>query len=440
MTRSRKHLDDELANSIRNHGLALSTTDPDALADFGDAVEDATVIGVGEATHRTRELLELGHRFVRHLATRGVRLFGLEAPFSETMALHDYVLYGEGDPASALESIGYSIHSVEAMVSLLQWIRRFNEGRPPDDRIAVYGFDVQSVTGPAAALRSFLEAHPDRDPADLLSGLETVADGVFVEGRIREDRLSTAERLLPDLAAWFEYCREPGVGFEAAPRDPGIDPALAFGHFRALERACEFARLGLVADRPTRWGRRDRYMAETVEWLLEYDSSDRMLVRAHANHVKRGSLSGDGHPSKTMGEHLSRTFGDRYYALGTQFARGSVRAFVPAEADLDHDGEREAVEIDGRRWRRTEVPVPDPADGSIPSAFVATGEPVLLLDYRSIPGGDRLRSWLEGPRPHHYVAGNLDPANRSNFYRTHRSMAEFDGLAFVREVEPTSRL
>lgn len=430
---------DRLVDSIRTHAIRSRTTDPTADVDefvaFDPVLEEVRVVGLGEATHRTRELVRLKHRFFRYLVERhGVRVFGLEAPFSETMALHDYVVHGRGNLDAILDRIGFRIYETEEMMAFLRWIRDFNEGRPPSDRIEVYGFDVQSGAGAAQGLLSYFDGPSPSSPSnwspspgdEVLESLSRVADGVFEGEDVNEDRLRVAESVVSTLEGRFESSGDVGSD------DTDSDPSIAKQHWRTLQRACEFARTGVEADRAEQWGLRDRYMADAVEWILDHANANRIAVWAHDNHVKRGRLTGDGHPSKTMGEHLASRYGDGYYALGAQFGQGTVRAWVST------DGGEGGIEVDGHHFSMTEIPVPDPVEGSVPAVFTDVGAPVVLLDYRSLPEGGRLREWLNDERPHHFVAGVVDTDDRRNFYRGYVAAEAFDGLAFVREASPTT--
>ena len=58
---------------------------------------------MGEATHGTHEFFQLKHRMLEFLVERmGFTVFGIEANWPESLAVNDYVLNGNGDPAKAL--------------------------------------------------------------------------------------------------------------------------------------------------------------------------------------------------------------------------------------------------------------------------------------------------------------------------------------------------
>ncbi|MFJ2913562.1 hypothetical protein ACIO8F_30040 [Streptomyces sp. NPDC087228] len=62
------------------------------LRPFGRMVGNATVVGVGEATHSSHEFFSFKHRAFRYLVQeKGFRTFALEAPWSTGQRLNDYV-------------------------------------------------------------------------------------------------------------------------------------------------------------------------------------------------------------------------------------------------------------------------------------------------------------------------------------------------------------
>ncbi|WP_336036006.1 erythromycin esterase family protein [Halobacterium yunchengense] len=409
----------ELVDRLRAISTEFESTDPTVdgapLPAFDDAVADAAVVGLGEATHRTREFVQCKRRLLRRLvAEHGCRALALEAPYAETVALDDYVRRGDGDLAAVLAALGLSMYAVESFAALVRWLRAFNDGRPPEDRVAVYGVDVQSAAGAAAALRDHV-ADTGVAPEGLCEALDAAADGVFEGADVDADCLQTAERAADRLTARFADCDA------AAPA--------ARRHLWTLRRACEFARLA-AEDRPTQWGFRDECMAAQVAWISDHAGGP-VAVWAHDNHVKRGRMTGPGHPARTMGDRLGERYGDAYYALGGQFSRGAVRAYAPTDGD-DAD-----VETADGAYAMTELWVPEPPGTSVPGLFDGLDAPAAVADYRSLADGSPLADWLAPERRHRFVAGVVDPDEDRPFSRQYGALDAFDGAYFVRDATPT---
>lgn len=179
--------DDGLVGRLEDHVVPVERTASgggmEDLKPLADVFADRRVVGFGEATHGTKEFFQLKHRLVRFLVTElDFRLFGLEANFSETLAIDDYVVSGEGDPEAALDGIYFWTWNTEEMLALIEWLRRYNEGQPLAEKVRFYGFDCQYTRGPARALGTFFE----RVDADYLDEIE---DGIrlLASGRVGDD-------------------------------------------------------------------------------------------------------------------------------------------------------------------------------------------------------------------------------------------------------------
>jgi erythromycin esterase len=426
-------LDPALVQRLSKRTVPLETTDPDAplagLAPLADRLRDVRVVGLGEATHGTREFFRLKHRILRLLVEQlDYRLFALEANFSETLAIDEYVVHGRGDPRDALEGIYFWTWDTEEVLALIEWLREFNDGRSVEDCVRFYGIDAQFTAGPAAALTDFLA---DRDP-DLtdehrvtlayLVGERLTTDGA-TDAAV-ESRLADARGLIDDADDWFDAKlgdRGTGDG-EADGADDADTIALHRRHLRALEQAVEVKRARHEEDIEALGRRRDHAMAENLSWILDHEPHDRVAVWAHDAHVQRDHRNehwGDGRP---MGAHLHDRYGDDYYALGFDFADGEFQAIGPAE-----DG-------DGRELRACSLGAP-PADAAT-RLFAAVDEPVWFLDFDGAVADDRLADWFDAERAVRSVGAVYDPDDEHDrLHDAFRLPLAFDGLLFVRETE-----
>jgi erythromycin esterase len=101
---------DPTSEWIRANAIRLST--PEAGHGFADlqplksVIGNARIVSLGEATHGTREFVQLKHRMLEFLATEmGFTMFSIEANMPAAYRLNDYVLHGTGDPAELLRGM-----------------------------------------------------------------------------------------------------------------------------------------------------------------------------------------------------------------------------------------------------------------------------------------------------------------------------------------------
>lgn len=419
---------DDSGAALADHAVALRTTDPDAalgdLAPLAERFADADAVGLGEATHGTREFFELRHRLTRLLVEElGFRAVALEASAPAAKPVHDYVLYGAGDAASALEALDSWFWRTEGALALLRRLRAFNEGRPVDDRVRCYGVDVGDPTAPAAPIREFLrDTDPDyhetvRDDLDELAAAELPLGGE-VE---RLDLAEMAESLAIRVAERIDRRREAYVEARSA-REVAFVGYLC----RTVVRTCEWLRAGgadpgFGADAIER---RDRAMAENVESCLER-SSGGVAVWAHAGHVKRGRFDagGDWDTAETMGEALDRALGDRYRPIGFDFGGGAFRA------------------VDAERGEPRSFSVGDPLAESATASMADLDPSPLFLDVAAAADDRRLAPWFERPRRLRSVGAAVDPtADPGDRYAETDLARAYDGLVFVGETEASRPL
>ena len=146
--------------------------DPDfSLPPFDMLAADATIVGLGEATHGSREFNDFRLGLAQRLVVRhGYRLIALEDSATHWRALEDYVA---GRAEALATEIEWGWIGRRARHELLEWARESNL-RHPGDLVRVVGVDAQ-------------DNGPDRD---LLGGFLGRAYGPAVAAAWTETELS----------------------------------------------------------------------------------------------------------------------------------------------------------------------------------------------------------------------------------------------------------
>ncbi len=418
---------DDVVAALAEHATALSSTDPGAdradLAPLADRLDGADVVGLGEATHGTREFFRLKCRVIRLLVEqRGFRTVAFEADVAAMLAADRHVRHGERDPKTALAGLRKWQWQTEAVADLLGWLREFNEGRPPGDRVRVRGIDLSDPSAPAGPLGEHLQR---ADVIPVPNDLDSLAasEGPPADDALRDRYLARSQAAATAVGKRLDANREAFVDATSAAEWERTRHLC-----RVVVRNCEWHRVRHEQDGPHEAGmaERDRLLAENVAWCLERDPGEGVAVWAHDGHVQRGTFD-DGRPwtdAETMGEHLDREFGDRYRPLGFDFGRGSFRAI----SATDPDGEPRTFAVG------------DPLDGSATTYFDALDSP-RFLDLASAGNDARLAGWFDGHPGVRYVGSVYDPdVDPGDYYQRTDLPASYDGLFFVGESTPTRPL
>ncbi|MFC7058682.1 erythromycin esterase family protein [Halovenus salina] len=408
-------MDDSAALGRYSSPLDSTTPDGDDLEPLTDTLGDATIVGLGEATHGTHDLFELKGAVVRHLvADCGVRTVAFETDFAKTLALDEYVRRGEGTAADALDALVLWVWRAESILETVEWLRAFNEGRPPEDRVRLLGVSLSEPGAPARRLRALLQAVPSIAVPDELDALAD--DPVPEDDRdaFLDDGIAVARGLRDTLDA-----HRPAVVDRLSPREWTVARRLC----RHLEQNCEWNRLRLATEGfdPEAFELRDRLMAETVGWCLDTDPGDGVAVWAHNSHVKRGSfdMPQDWAAGETMGEVIAQDHGSAYRPYATDFARGSYRAVADSEAGP------ETFTADG--------PPTEATTATLDTVETPTG----FLDIESAAADSRLDSWFDRDRKLRAVAALVDPDADDRRRMTTDLASSFDGLFAIEETAPS---
>ena len=157
---------------------------------------------------------------------------------------------------------------------------------------------------------------------------------------------------------------------------------------------------------------RDKYLAENVEWIYNYTNHSKMMIWAHNAHIGKSDGS-DGH--MRMGNLLSKSLKDNYYAMGFDFNSGSMRSFDPKQA----------------RYVPIDMPVAKP--GSSGALFAQCNAADFILDVKSASVDPLINSYLHTNVPSFYFGAGYSFGEPLH-YVTHKLADAYDAVIFIRET------
>jgi len=307
---------------LRAHAVpltsALPTTAVNAdLQALGKLIGNARLVGVGNITYGSREVLQLQHRLLRYLVQeKGFTGLVLEADLAACLPLDDYVQTGQGDPAKLLA--GLTPWNKQEVLAAVQWLRAYRQ-QHPNAPVHVLGLDMQHPGAALAALRATTDA---KDPF------------VRTQLPVLEQRLTELARQEPRVNPFEANYQKPAARqavdqlltelrehFEAGAHLRATDLQLAarrLHYLRLLEQYSAWLTLPLAfAD-----AHHSACLAENLRWLTQQQPGQKLVLWAHNEVVSTGGSA----TSSPAGTWLRATFGSAYVALGTAFYQGTFMA------------------------------------------------------------------------------------------------------------------
>jgi erythromycin esterase len=431
-------LSDSELSALDEQTIELDGSDPFEEFTDGQAVSDALagghIFALGEATHGTREFFRLKHRFLRYLVLEhGVRVFAMEANLPEALALNEYVVHGTGNPREALGNIYFWTWNVESILTMVEWLREFNEGRPLDDRVRFYGFDAQYTTGAVARLESYFDAVDATLPEGAREDIAFLDDDGTNPGTDNQARehLTVADRIVPELHEHLDDYRG-----EYVDRQGERAFELAYRNLTVIHQASEYRHAqsefdgdtdeelteGEIADLEELLDIRDRAMADNVDWLLEFEDADSLALWAHDAHINREKhiVRGTDAVGVPMGKLLADRHGEEYVPVGFSFGRGSFQAISKTN---EVDGEP-TYELQGQTLQ-------SPLPGTIDATLDRLDYEIALFDIQGARCDDRLETLLDEPQPHFSAGATYDSGAPEEYLTEYVYGDAFDAVCFV---------
>jgi erythromycin esterase len=359
---------------------ALRTTEP--YGHLGDLrpldamIADAAVVGIGEATHNSREFLTMKHRMFRYLVQeKDFSTFSLETGWSGGVRLNEYVLHGRGDLSQIMREEfqgAYQFWHTAEYRDLIEWMRQYNARH--GTRLQFMGNDL-GYAGPELFDRvtGYVRTnHPTLlgQFADAYRGLRPTTDaGTWMStypGLPLAQRQATAAKARQALDALVAA----NAGTE--------QHAWMVQHARAISQVATAYAFDLddPARIPDAMRYRDQVMAENTIWWQKQTGA-KILLSAHNAHVGYVPADPDRYP-KVQGAFLRERLGARYVSVGFTFHHGSFNA-------QDENDEMGRFTVG-----------PPPAGGN-EHTLDKVAPRDYLLDMRGAPPA--ARAWLQQARP-----------------------------------------
>ncbi len=376
----------------------------DDMAALDPMFAEATVVGLGEATHGTREFFQLKHRMLEYLVERhGFTVFGLEANRTECRAIEHYVQTGEGDPQEALAGIYFWTWNTQEVLELVEWMRQYNVTH--DNALHFVGFDAQTPNVAARNVDAFLARVDAQAPQR-----EAVARFGQPWNTQSYQELAPAERkqvgeALAHLATRFDDNQAQWTAATSAD---------AFADAREDLEVVQQVLRGRDADMSESFAVRDRAMADNVLHIEQrYGKGTKAVLWAHNGHIARSWSATD-----VMGKYIGDALGQRYVSVGFAFDRGGFQAL--AMNGDQFQGLREHV-------------IGSAGDGDFEAALREGGPELFALPLRRVPRKGKAATWLRSPLPMRQIGAAFFADDMS--CRVVEPVTErFDVVMFVEET------
>jgi len=323
----------EFVGHIRSALRPLTQADDD-YGPLIQAIGDARIVLLGEATHGSREFYRERARITRRLIVEeGFDAIVLEGDWVPLRRIDAYVR-GRGSDPSGVDALlrirrfpRWPWRNTEFQ-QFAEQLLAINAALPQPLRVAVYGMDLYAVPDAAREVIAYLDSVDPSAAAQARSRYrcflryenDPEAYGRNLAARKIRSCRTSAEMQFRELSR--RMARSAGVPDEAL--------FSAWQSARVVKSAEAYFR-ALYGKKTSSWNVRDRHMAQTIDAIMKQHvfsgRAGKVVVWAHNSHQGDARMTAHAAAGElSLGQLMRERFGERAVLVGFSTYSGSVRA------------------------------------------------------------------------------------------------------------------
>lgn len=369
--------------------------------------KNVCIAGLGEATHGNKEFQELKLDVFKALVyNNGCRVFAIEGDFGGCAKVNEYIQGGKGTSKDAVSKIGFSIYRTKEMESLVQWMHDYNKSAVDKNKLKFYGFDMQRYDSSKEYLFKYLnkaDAAIGSRYTKLLADLNDRT--VYGQDKVKIGKAKAESEKL--------------ISIMKANRNKYISKTSKSEYEFALECAQSIEENASLQFSGGNYSeKRDFYMKNKVDWILGYEGNKLIFINGHNGHIGKDSSPYSYH---TMGSLLLKSYGSRYFAIGTDFAESEFNA-------ADSNGSNSVFKVSHKN--------------ELTDLFTDTGSNINYINFKNADGNDEIEKIINTDQSMGSVGAEFNKLQSLSevFYTVKMRPADsYDALIFVNKATPTNK-
>lgn len=295
--------------------------------EFFSVPENAVIVGIGEATHGNVEFQMLKLTVLQKLVKEGTcRSIAFELPAGSAAILNTCVHEKEGSAEEAVKSLSYNLYRTEEIIVLVEWIQEYNMSVDADQRINIYGIDMQCATENAKYVADYMQNNFE----EILSEEEYARMQEMVDWNLASDvAFEDTDREL------FEHIQSVLEENASDHENDYLFDQVLFTTKILLESFDSPS----FTENPNEYSDyRDQCMAKNVQIIEEMEKNRgyfQVVLTGHNGHLMRGEAVSYG--EIPLGQRLADMYADKYFVIGTEFFHADVNIHTAGTFGDDYE-------------------------------------------------------------------------------------------------------
>lgn len=326
------NLSKKLVKAIQSHALPLHEKSTiDAII---DAIGDAEIVMLGEASHGTSEFYtvraELTKRLIRE---KGFSLIAVEGDWPSAQEVNQHIKGFSVKKRSTTELLTEAFNrwptwmwANEEIEALINWLKDENDQREPERMVGFYDIDLYSLYESIDEMLKFLKENPSFG-VDLELAKKAFTCFEPYNRMPEHYALSTAhfsDECIREVSELLVSIRN-----HAARYGEGQEEDLNLAMNALVAKNAESYYRSMLKEEAISWNIRDTHMVEAIQKLKEYHGAGaKVIVWEHNTHIGDASeTSMKNEDMLNVGQLIREQYGrDNTYAIGFGMYAGTVIA------------------------------------------------------------------------------------------------------------------
>ncbi|MER2106279.1 MAG: erythromycin esterase family protein [Solibacillus sp.] len=318
----------KLIQAISEHALPLSDA---SLNKIVEAVGDANIVMIGEASHGTSEFYTIRAELSKKLIEqKGFQLIAVEGDWPSAQAVNRYVKGYSAQDETAKDVLMKAFHrwptwmwANEEVATFTEWLKELNKNR--EQKIGFYGIDLYSLFESIDEVLTYLSNHPEHQ-VDLAYAKKAFTCFEPYNRTAEHYALSAiqfSDECIREVASLLRSLRDHKEQYSSKQEEDlhVVMNALVAKNAEAYYRE-------MISDEKS-WNTRDHHMVEAIHELRNYYGEDtKIIIWAHNTHIGDASeTSMKDEQLINVGQVLREQCGkENIYAIGFGTYTGTVIA------------------------------------------------------------------------------------------------------------------
>lgn len=355
-------------------------------------LQHVDILALGENSHGTHEFFTSKFEIIKYCILKlNYKVIGIEADYAGTELANEYIAKGKGSAMTAVYNMGISAWMTEEMRDILNWLKEYNQNSRDEDKIRLFGFDMQFQAIALSQLKSTL--------IPLGFGSIKSVDTMLAWTTAKQVDSKLLERLSTEVLSF--------AGKQDGPTQTKLE-----GLMRATTKSFQYL---ILNDPYERLNFRDKCMYENIMNVYQTNTY-KTIIWAHNEHVaKQGNIK----TWNTMGQLLYKNLGVKYYAMGlitTAGKVGFVNRFTRTRDSL-------AIPTDTKKSAEAFFASNGSSYFYVDMQQAITNSPVLTKHFNTLTETFTIDLTVDMQKQHYTV---------TKTYFKNKVMNKFDGILFIR--------